>query len=191
MKTLLVLFLFTIVHADDTPKQWPSEPFQHVVAYCYDFSQDQRGSSITFPDGSLHKGVIRATTIRLNDTQTVKLRALLSKDSENERGEVECYDPHHAFVFYDQDWKVVASVDICFLCDNYVARPRGVSNLIDLVALEALCREFGLPMLEDSSNYTALYQQEQPKKETGDLKKETVAPKKNTKHQEDSDPFAE
>lgn len=184
MKFLLTIFLITILHADDTPKQWPSEPFQHVVAYCYDFTQDPRGSSITFPDGSLHKGVIRATAVRLNEPQTVKLRALLSTDSESEHGGSDCYDPHHAFVFYDRDWKVVASIDICFFCDDYVARPKGVSNLIDLVALEALCRKFGLPMLENLSDYTALYRQEQPKKEA-------VTSKEDTRHQDDSDPFAE
>ena len=175
MKTLIAIMLITIARAEDTPNQWPSGPFQHVVAYCYDFSQDPRGSSITFPDGSLHKGVIRATTIRLNEAQTAKLRKLLTSDSESEHGDVDCYDPHHAFVFYDQDWKVVASIDICFLCDDYVARPKGVSNLIDLAALEALCREFGLPVLEDSSNYTVLYRQERSKKEA-------INPKKDTRH---------
>jgi hypothetical protein len=161
MKTLIAFLFIAIAQANEPSKQWPPALFEHCVAYCYDFSQDARGSAITFPDGSLHKGVIKATTVRLSEVQVTKLRALLSTDSKTEHGDVDCYDPHHAFVFYDADWKVTASIDVCFLCDDYVARPKGASSLVDIQALEAFCREVGLPMLKDSSNYTALYQQEQ------------------------------
>jgi len=162
MRILIALFFLAIAHAAEPAKPWPPVAFKYAVAYCYDFSQDPRGYSITFPDGSLHKGVIRATTVRLTEAQVTKLRTLLSTDSKMEHGDVDCYDPHHAFVFYDADWKVTASIDVCFLCDDYAARPKGTSDLIDLAALEAFCREIGLPLLKDSPDYTALYRREQP-----------------------------
>lgn len=151
-----------MVHADQAPKLWPDKPFEHVVAYCYDYTQDERGASITFPDGSLHAGVIRSTTLRLDAKQVLKLRTLLSKDTGEEEAEVDCYDPHHAFVFYDATWKVIASVDICFLCENYSARPKGVAEVVDFEALEDFCRRIGLPVFGGAAGYSALFKQEQP-----------------------------
>ena len=158
---LYCLFFFLAVADCAEPKAWPNVPFKHVVAYCYDFSQDTRGSAITFPDGSLHKGVIRATTVRLTEPQVKEVIGFLNKVSEEEDGESDCYEPHHAFVFYDADWKVVASIDVCFLCEDYIARPKGVSENIDLGALEKFCRGLGLPVLEKPEAYSALFKQEQ------------------------------
>ena len=189
MKTLIALLFIAIVQADGSTKQWPPAPFEYVVGYCYDFTQDPRGSAITFPDGSIHKGVIKGTTVRLSGVQVTSLRALLSIDSKTENGNVDCYDPHHAFVFYDADWKVTASIDICLFCEDYVARPKGASSLIDLQALEAFCRVIGLPILKDSSNYTALYRQEQSKSIQQPLPKgrDTEPPVSSDLH---DDPFA-
>lgn len=182
MKKFLLLFCvaITFVTADE-PTLWPPKPFVHVVAYCYDFSADTRGSSIVFPDGSLHRGIIRATTVRLVPTQVVSLQTLLSTDSNEGLGEVECYDPHHGFVFYDADWKVVASIDVCFMCENYVARPEGVTENMGLRALWKFCREVGLPTFKESSDYCELYAQEQPT---------AKEPEKPVKQESDSsDPF--
>lgn len=165
MKTLIVLLTLTISSALAAPKKWPDVPYTHVVGYCYDFSQDARGASISFPDGSLHKGVIKATTVRLSDAQTKSLLEILNDDVEHERGEVACYDPHHAFVFYDSNWRIVASIDICFLCEDHAARPKGVHELFDLQAMEAFCRQIGLPWHEESKEYTKLFRQEQATKE--------------------------
>jgi hypothetical protein len=184
MKILIALLSITLARAEDANKFWPSETFKHVVAYCYDFSKDSRGSAITFPDGSLHKGVIRATTVRLEELQVSKLRSLISTDSDTEHRNVDCYDPHHAFVFYDAEWKVIASVDVCFLCDDYQARPMGISKSIDLAALETFTRNLGLPMLEESSEYSALYQQEHPVRAT-------PKPEKIPSATNDDDPFAD
>lgn len=183
MRALITLLFVALAQADEVPKLWPTGPFKHVVAYCYDYSQDQRGAAISFPDGSLHRGVIRATTIRLTDAQAQKLRRLLSEDADG-RGDVNDYDPHHAFVFYDADWKVTASIDICFQCDDYAERPKGVSESINVAALEAFCRELGLPIFEDSSDYTKLFSQEQPSEKPS-------APAKKIPVVGADDPFAE
>ena len=57
---------------------------------------------------------------------------------------------------------MTASIDVCFLCNDYAARPKGISELIDLAGLEAFCREIGLPLLDGSPDYTELYRREQP-----------------------------
>ena len=164
MKILIAALLLGIAHADPVKELWPSKPFKYVVAYCYNPFYDMRGSSITFDDGSLHEGVIRATTVRLDDAQTLKLRKILSNDTKADHGGLLCYDPHHAFVFYDADWKVTASIDICFLCSDYKSRPKGSSEAIDLVALKTFCSQLGLPILKSSPDYTKLFYQELPPK---------------------------
>jgi hypothetical protein len=183
MKTLIALLAITISSALAAPKKWPDVPYTHVVGYCYDFSQDARGASISFPDGSLHKGVIKATTVRLSDAQTENLLKILNDDVEHERGESECYDPHHAFVFYDSNWKIVASIDICFLCDGHTARPKGAPELFDLQAMAAFCRQIGLPWHEESEEYTKLFRQEQPTKEP------QAKEQKKQKEIDNADPF--
>jgi len=179
-KIFLTLFLVIAPSVSAEVARWPAVEFTHVVAFCYDFSKDARGASIVFPDKSLHRGIIKSTTTRLNPKQTTALREILSTDWKGELGDVDCYDPHHAFVFYDAQWQPVAWIDICFLCEGFVFHPKGVQEKIDLDALQKLVIEIGLPHYEDSQAYTKLYQQEQPSGE-----KPAPAPKA------DSDPFAD
>jgi hypothetical protein len=183
MRILFAIFLIGVGNVVASAKEWPHITYKHVVAYCYDYSKDTRGASISFPDGSLHKGIIKATTLRLSEEQTKSLIRILNQDVEYERGEIDCYDPHHAFVFYDDKWKIVASIDICFLCENYVARPKGGSSLIDLGAMAAFCRQIGLPWYENSSGYMILYQQEQA---TDVINR----PERKKRIEPNSDPFA-
>jgi hypothetical protein len=164
MKILITAFLLGIAHAEPAKEQWPEKPFKYVVAYCYNPFYDTRGTDITFDDGSIHEGVIRSTTVRLDPDQTTALRKILSTDTEAEHGGLLCYDPHHAFVFYDAEWKVTASIDICFLCSDHKSRPEGASDKVDLEALKAICIKIGLPVLKSSSDYTKLFYQELPTK---------------------------
>ena len=164
MKLFITVILLGGANAEPANKLWPEKPFEHVVAYCYNPFYDTRGTAITFDDGSIHKGVIRSTTVRLDPAQTSTLRKILSTDTDAEHGGLLCYDPHHAFVFYDAGWKVAASIDICFLCSDYRSRPKGTSDRVDLEALKALCAKIGLPVLKNSSDYTKLFYQELPAK---------------------------
>ncbi len=153
--------------AKDPAEPWPGVEFAHVAAYCYDYTRDERGFSIVFKDRTLHKGIIQATTVRLSPPQIETLRTLVATESD-EDGEVECYDPHHAFVFYDRDWKPVAWIDICFSCDDWSAVPgEGVAEIIDLQKLKGFCREIGLPVFEDENAYGRLFLQERPAAEAG------------------------
>lgn len=175
MKLFTAALLFGVAHlgiayADSVKNLWPKKPYKHVVAYCYNPFYDTRGTPITFDDGSLHAGVIRATTVRLDEAQTLKLREILSTDTNTSHGGVLCYYPHHAFVFYDAEWKVVSSIDICFLCDDYKCRPKGVSESVDLAAMKTFCSQIGLPILKNSSDYTNLFYQELPPKPNAEKK---------------------
>jgi hypothetical protein len=187
MRTLLAFFslisFIPATQAAEPAKAWPTKPFKHVVGYCYDFTKDPRGTDITFPDGSIHHGVIQATTVRLSEDQAAELGTLLTKESDFETGGSDCYDPHHAFVFYDADWKVVASIDLCFLCEDHASRPVPVSAQIDLTELEKFCGVIGLPLFDDSAEYTRLFEQEQGKTPA-------VDPEKAPRRQPVEDPSA-
>lgn len=161
MRTLLTLLFCTAAHAGEKVKLWPAEAFTRVEAYCYDYTQDKRGTSITFPDGSLNRGVITSKAVKLDEAQILKLRNLLTEESKKEFGKADCYEPHHAFVFYDEDGKLTASFDICFRCAGYHARPEGVARNVDLDDLEAFCGELGLPVFKESAEYTKLFLKEQ------------------------------
>lgn len=176
MKILLTALLLGIAHAEPAKKLWPEKPFEHVVAYCYNPFYDTRGTAITFDDGSIHEGVIRSTTVRLDPAQTSTLRKMLSTDTDAEHGGLLCYDPHHAFVFYDAEWKVAASIDICFLCSDYRSRPEGTSDKVDIEALKEFCAKIGLPILKSSSDYTKLFYQELPTKPEKQKEAEQAAP---------------
>lgn len=175
MRTLLILLFCAAAHAGEKVKLWPAEAFTRVEAYCYDYTQDKRGASITFPDGTLHCGVITSKTVKLDEAQILKLRKLLTEDSKEEFGESDCYDPHHAFVFYDEDGKVTASFDICFLCAGYHARPEGVARNADLDALESFCSELGLPMFKETDEYTKLFLREQGDRKAPDQVQEGLS----------------
>jgi hypothetical protein len=164
MKILVTAFLIGIAHAEPAKGLWPEKPFEHVVAYCYTPFQDDRGTSITFGDGSLNRGVIQATTVRLTAGQTNELRKILSTDTDSTHGGMLCYYPHHAFVFYDAGWKVAASVDICFQCTDYKSRPGSVSDSVNIAALHTFCSQIGLPVFKTSPEYLKLFAQEQPTK---------------------------
>ena len=166
MRTLLILLFCAAAHAGEKVKLWPAAAFTRVEAYCYDHTQDQRGTAIVFPDGSLHRGVIDSKTVKLDESQILKLRKLLTEESKKEFGESDCYEPHHAFVFYNEEGKVTASFDICFLCSGYHSNPEGVARNADLDALEAFCGELGLPMFEKPADYTKLYLKEHGDRKT-------------------------
>jgi hypothetical protein len=56
-----------------------------------------------------------------------------------------CFNPHHAFVFYDKSSKPRAWVDICFQCSGIRSRPFGMTENADFPSLGELCDELHLP----------------------------------------------
>lgn len=139
---------------------WPQNEFAHVVAYCYEYSQDERGSSIVQKDGTHHRGIISAVTLRLSPEQDKKLRRLLLVPPKKHPGSADCFLPHHAFVFYDAEWNPKAHISICFLCGNFTAHPKNIPRNLDLIGLRKLVRELGLPVYEAAgarAKYAKLY----------------------------------
>ncbi|MGJ8672771.1 hypothetical protein [Rubritalea sp.] len=164
MKSLLVIISLIIALTQFAIcEKWQPKGYAYVVGYTYDCTKDPLGQSIILKDGSLHDGVIRAVTIRLNKRQISSLWEHLRErpEGDEEFEEADCHDPHHAFVFYDLGWKPIAWINICYLCGNTSTDTRGSNPRIDLKPLERFCKKLGMPIFEDDAGYTNLYKAEQ------------------------------
>lgn len=195
MKTILKFLLLVIcstAFGEEEGKPWPPANFTHVVAYVYDDTQDPRGITPVFEDGSLHKGIIRSTTTRLSKEQTKTLVEAVSQTVEFHESE-DCYYPHHAFVFYDANWKPLGWFAVCWECGNYEASSKKFPEYIDLKPIRKLNTELGLPVYFEQESYTKLFLQEQsPEDRKGILKRkadEEAARIKKQKEDELDDPF--
>ena len=63
-----------------------------------------------------------------------------------------CFNPHHAFLFYDKHGQVVGNIDLCFLCSNYEGSPSGYADYWDLEALRRLLLDLDIPIENDAWN---------------------------------------
>ncbi|MFT5855508.1 MAG: hypothetical protein ACI8XO_002759 [Verrucomicrobiales bacterium] len=123
---------------------------------------DERGKDSVFPDGSLDQGIIHATTVRLQKKQVEELIRILTTEPSSIDPPARCYDPHHAFVFYNDDWNVVASIDLCLMCNGSQERSLKVANDLDFTHLQKFVAGAGLPVLAESSGCTKFFEREDP-----------------------------
>ena len=67
---------------------------------------------------------------------------------------MECYDPHHLFVFYDYEGRPVAAIEVCFSCNRVQMSPEvrvrrgtfGPFETADLAGLAKIVTEAGLDL---------------------------------------------
>lgn len=168
MKTLLIALatFITLFQFSQAKEPWNIEGYMYCVAYTYDYKQDPRGQSIIFKDGSLNKGVIRSSTLRLRESQVISLLESVNTTKKGQ-GESDCHDPHHAFVFYDIGWKPIAWIEACFLCGTIDSKPDGLPDEVDMERLKRFCHRIGMPVFPDDEGYTRLYLQEQQAEQAG------------------------
>jgi hypothetical protein len=204
MKLFLLLsaLLTSALFAGESPDAtWPPKKISFIVAYCYDYIQDDRGADPVFPDGSLHKGIIRSATVQLSAEQQQRLIKAVSTETEFEESE-DCYYPHHAFVFYDEARKPLGWIGVCLGCGNYAFSSKSAPEYISYRELSKLCAELKLPTFYDSDGqglaYTELYRAEQPERERASvvswpqyLKRVTSSPEGGGTQGDEYDPFAE
>ncbi|RYD40530.1 MAG: hypothetical protein EOP85_14085 [Verrucomicrobiaceae bacterium] len=194
MKTPAAIALLLFPHfcqAGEDASPWPPENVAHVVAYVYDHTQDSRGSRPVFPDGSLHKGIIRSTTARLTGEQAKVLLQTVSQ-AYDDAEEEDCYYPHHAFVFYGADWKPVGWFAVCWECSSYQSSSAKAPDLIDVRPIRKLTNELAMPVFsgadeaENRKRYTELFLQEQAPEQQEKLREE-----EKKRKEDDADPFAD
>lgn len=109
-------------------------------------------------EGKLHEGVAKAWTKRLTAGQTERLVSFITGDRGSSGIGTMCYLPHHGFIFYDKDSKIVGHLAICFMCAKYYPSPaEGLSSVWDLPGIRKLATELGLPMFPTPPGATAFF----------------------------------
>ncbi len=127
---------------------WIKE-FDHVEAVVYNPSEKNPEEPPVL-EGKLHKGVASAWTKRLTPEQTKGLISFITGKRKNSGDGSGCYLPHHGFIFYDKDSKIVGYLAICFMCGGYSSSPEnGLSIPWDLAGIKKLTEELGLPTFQE------------------------------------------
>lgn len=97
---------------------WPGVTYSYIKVYLYNLDNQLYGNYKPVKNGKLDATVVGQGQ-ELTEAQTTELMTILNGDTRVlNAGLSGCYEPHHAFVFYDDKDQMVASSDICFLCQG-------------------------------------------------------------------------
>jgi hypothetical protein len=133
--------------AETTPSRvdtnWPGLAYAEVRAY---YHKDPE----VLLDTLLQEGVIQNLAAnkdgaRLTADQTQRLLAAVAGNYKAYK-KFMCFDPRHAFIFYDEHHKAVAAIEVCFDCYGMYMTPGGMPERIDFPAVADLVSELGLPL---------------------------------------------
>lgn len=121
--------------------------FEYKVANAF-LINDPEGYLQALDDHQPFDKFIKTDTVWILDTAQVnKLNDILCGRmlSEENPGEetAACFEPHHGVLFYDKTNKIVASVNICFSCNNAQIFPPAKRH--DIKALGQWCEDIGMP----------------------------------------------
>ena len=106
-------------------RAWPPKGYTEVRAFLYNLDSDDSLACVT--NGRLDASMTDTNGVRLTDVQTSRFLAAVT-GTHPEHAVAGCYVPHHAYVFYDQQHRIVGWVELCFGCLNYRASFRSRSG---------------------------------------------------------------
>ena len=148
--TLLVAIVLTFLFSERIDQSilgprvdWPAVSYSEVRGYVYN-AGGENGIPI-IQDGVLHPSVIDREGVKLSAAQVERLLDAVACPHSNPRIRAACYDPRHAFVFYDDSHQPVAHVEICFSCIGFSTLPT-LSHSVGFVELGQLCKDLSLPV---------------------------------------------
>jgi hypothetical protein len=130
---------------------WGFIKFAEVRAFQMNWANRYARSQI-LDGGKMNRTRMPKDGIALNENQVRCLRVAVT-GSHPLRPFRECLHPHHAFVFYDESRKIVGTLDVCFLCGNHEAWPKGFDENADMAALELLVKDLGMPIKNPKWDY--------------------------------------
>jgi len=149
------LAILILLGSTSLASPWPGVPYAEVRAYAYNPEngprvKDRSGHVLMYEtiwhDGKLATSVINKSGTLLSATQIARLVQAITKKPSETSILTNCFDPHHAFVFYDAHRKAVAWVEVCFHCGNIQAHPSSPGELHpDMKALLKLSKQLKLP----------------------------------------------
>lgn len=136
---------------------FPGVEFTEVRAFAMELENQRECEAVLAPDGTVCSSV-QGPGVVLTQKQTEKLLEIVREPSTWGMS-FKCFEPHHAFVFYDAQKHPVAELTLCFLCQMAASRPAlsGVEQSLEftffsagmtdggMAKLRGLCTELGLP----------------------------------------------
>jgi hypothetical protein len=137
MRALLILLVFV---ASVSAAPWPGVPYSEVRGYAY----NHKRNGLLVRDGKLGPTIVNKAGVPLTSRQINRLIVAVSGKRSGTIDIVECWDPHHGFVFFDARGKAVAWVEVCFKCGNMHSTPPA-DGVYDMKALRKLSNELKLP----------------------------------------------
>jgi hypothetical protein len=153
--TIITLGVFLVLLA--TPSCRPSEGdvqhkggawhftgFTEVRAYRLNWDDEYSFDKILTNDGALNTTRQPTDGVVLNESQEKRLEAAVT-GSHPDHPVAACFYPHHAFLFFGAEGKIVGHIDVCFLCSNYAGYPKGFASSWDLDAIRSLVEDLGMP----------------------------------------------
>jgi hypothetical protein len=139
---------FLLAGVSATASDWPGVAYVEVQAFAY----NRRG----FPDlpivknGRLSRTILKKQGVTLSSEQVKALLAAVTGERQRPETQIMCFDPRHAFVFFDTAKKPVAWVELCFECWGARAEPHPKGQVYDIDALAKLASDLKLPLVPPS-----------------------------------------
>lgn len=154
MRCVALLWLvFAVSACSSTEKRprgasgdWGFIEFAEVRVFRMNWKDRYQTRSIVVRGNRLNGSRMPKAGIPLDARQVALLRSAVTGVRPFPKWLGACYDPHHAFVFYDTGGDVVGHVDICFQCVGHSAAPKGFSESLDWEALSKLMKGMGVPI---------------------------------------------
>ncbi len=142
----VILVIPCLLGAFGAQAGWPGSASTEVRAYAYNPRVADVDPSI-LKHGHLNPTVLNKDGVVLTPDQTKHLFAAVTGKHPDPGVYAACFNPHHAFVFYDVAHEPIAWVEVCLECGNAEAEPPQKGQVYDIAALVKLLRELKLPLV--------------------------------------------
>ena len=150
----VILALADMANGQST--NWPPVPFAEVRAYLYNLSG--KHAAPILDHGKINPTAWNPEGARLEPAQIAALQRAVTEYHPSVVMTASCYRPRHAFVFYDDQHKPVACLEVCFSCSNYRLWPEHPGP-VDIDALPPILSELKIPVFEKDKTYLSLKKQ--------------------------------
>lgn len=169
LMVIVLVLLTSMVKGQKKAQQtnWPGSNYSYIKLYLFNLDNQLYSHYQALKNNQLNFTVVQPG-VTLTPYQAKNLMTVLNGDTRilNE-GLSKCYEPHHAFVFYDENDKIVAATDVCFLCEGIKFYPakkyvKPITRYTEALTKDAVNKldkikhvinETEIPVFEQSINY--------------------------------------
>jgi len=145
------------VWAEDAPAAWPGVKYAKIVGYRFkDPDLQPNGGFLKKADidmAELKNRTVKTATLS-SDQATNLLKAISGTRKHVPRAM--CYNPHHLFLFIDENNKVVAAFEFCLECGGErFTSPLDKTKIPDFRAIAKVCEDCGIGLDDDGGTAEA------------------------------------